>query len=157
MHEIDPYACSCATHRDAMHLLLQHQQHTRMIMPLYRSGQRAKIAGLHQLTDSLQSYLAGAKESQQECNRICFDMGTPSCVFMLHNGWKQSCCTQQCTARHDVLKKLPAQARQVVKTQQLYKLRSASSGHHASQACSIGSSHGHAANWHDRCALTLCQ
>ncbi len=85
------------------------------------------------------------------------DMATPSCVFMLHNGWKQSCCTQQCTARHDVLKKLPAQARQVVKPQQLYKLRSASSGHCVSQACSIRNSHGHAANWYDRCALTLCQ
>ncbi len=67
---------------------------------------------------AMQSYLDGPKVSQQECNGICFDMATPSCVFMLHNGWKQSCCTQQCTTRHDVLKKLPAQAKRGLTTVQ---------------------------------------
>ncbi len=108
---------------------------------------------------AMQSYLAGAKESQQECNRICFDMATPSCVFMLHNGWKQSCCTQQCTARHDVLKKLPAQAKRGFKNSTTVQAKSHTLKTCECQACSIGNSYGHldAANWHERCALMLCQ
>ena len=124
MHQKAPHADICATHRDAMHLNSAYVTVTAplaaysMIMSyrFWPEGNDCRTATADR--QAMQSYLDGPKESQQECNGICFHMATPSCVFMLHNGWKQSCRTQQCTACHDVLKKLPAPAKRGLTTVQ---------------------------------------
>ena len=127
---------------------------------LCRSGLSALIAGLQQLSDRL------CKVTLQERRKASKSALASALTWPLLAVC--SCCTMagsKVAALNNAQRAMMSsksflhKQERFLQTQQLYKLRSTPSGHCECQACSIGKSHGHlhAANWHERCTLTLCQ